>query len=140
MEAEQGNQEDMHCEEKADEESVQYEQEMEQQIEQEEYVPLEEAAEQNREQTNLKSLKLNNQGEDRSSFVHGLSVGLGIGCIAAFVIMWIAVFFTPLLPSTVTYETLLAVFIYPLIYLLAVGLIALTAGVVREYYVRRSNF
>ncbi|MEM2463107.1 MAG: hypothetical protein QXY07_00300 [Candidatus Bathyarchaeia archaeon] len=73
--------------------------------------------------------------EDRSSFVHGLSVGLGIGCIAAFVIMWITVFFSPMLPSTITYESLLSVFIYPLIYLLAVGLIALTAGIVREYYV-----
>ncbi|MEM2688693.1 MAG: hypothetical protein QXR01_02455 [Candidatus Bathyarchaeia archaeon] len=75
--------------------------------------------------------------EDRSSFVHGLSVGLGIGCIATFVIMWITVFFSPMLPSTITYESLLSVFIYPLIYLLAVGLIALTAGIVREYYVRK---
>jgi hypothetical protein len=31
---------------------------------------------------------------------------------------------------------LLAIFVYPLVYLLAVGLIALTAGVVREYYPR----
>lgn len=77
------------------------------------------------------------QEEDRSSFVHGLSVGLGIGCIATFVIMWIAVFFSPMLPSAVTYESLLSVFIYPLIYLLAVGLVALTAGIVREYYVRK---
>lgn len=75
--------------------------------------------------------------EDRSSFVHGLSVGLGIGCIATFVIMWITVFFSPMLPSTITYESMLSVFIYPLIYLLAVGLIALTAGVVREYYSRK---
>ncbi len=77
------------------------------------------------------------QEEDRSSFVHGLSVGLGIGCIATFVIMWIAVFFSPMLPSTLTYESLLSVFIYPLIYLLAVGLVALTAGIVREYYVKK---
>lgn len=75
-----------------------------------------------------------NSGGDRSGFVHGLSVGLGIGCIATFIIMWITVFFTPQLPSTITYETMLAVFIYPLIYLLAVGLVALTAGIVREYY------
>jgi len=74
---------------------------------------------------------------DRSGFVHGLSVGLGIGCIATFVIMWITVFFSPMLPSTATYESLLSVFIYPLIYLLAVGLVALTAGIVREYYARK---
>ncbi len=87
-----------------------------------------------------RSLIINNQGEDRSSFVHGLSVGLGMGCITTFVIMWITVFFIPQLPSTVTYEAMLSVFIYPLIYLLAVGLIALTAGIVREYYTRKDNF
>lgn len=77
---------------------------------------------------------------DRSGFVRGLSVGLGIGCIATFVIMWIAVFFTPQLPIGITYEAMLSVFIYPLIYLLAVGLIALTAGVVKEYYMKKSGF
>jgi hypothetical protein len=51
--------------------------------------------------------------------------------------MWISVFFSPQLPSTLTYETMLAVFIYPLIYLLTVGLVALTAGIVREYYMRK---
>ena len=80
------------------------------------------------------------QAEDavgRGSFVHGLSTGLGIGSIATFVIMWLTLYFTPQLPSTITYENLLAIFIYPLIYLLAVGLVALTAGIVREYYARR---
>lgn len=75
--------------------------------------------------------------EDRSGFIHGLSVGLGIGCIATFIIMWITVFFSPMLPSTITYESMLSVFIYPLLYLLAIGLIALTAGIVREYYGRK---
>jgi fructose-specific phosphotransferase system IIC component len=75
-----------------------------------------------------------NHGGDKSGFIHGLAVGFGIGCIAAFVIVWIAVFFTPLVPHAVTYENLLSVFIYPLIYLLAIGLVALTAGVVRQYY------
>lgn len=78
--------------------------------------------------------------EDRSGFLRGLSVGLGIGCIATFVIMWISVFFTPQLPIGITYEAMLSVFIYPMIYLLAVGLIALTAGVVKEYYTKRSSF
>ncbi|MEM1565589.1 MAG: hypothetical protein QW510_00665 [Candidatus Bathyarchaeia archaeon] len=93
---------------------------------------------QTEEETSVKEEEqANNHEEDRSSFVHGLSVGLGIGCIATFVIMWIAVFFSSMLPPTVTYESLLSVFIYPLIYLLAVGLVALTAGIVREYYMRK---
>jgi len=101
----------------------------EENVPQEEYAPAEETTEQPQEQK-----KPNEKGRDRSSFIHGLSVGLGIGCIATFVITWISLVFTPQMPATITYETLLAVFIYPLIYLLAVGLIALTAGIVREYY------
>ena len=139
MEAEQDAQEGVHYEEEANEESVEHEV-VEQQNEQEAYVAPEETAEQRQEQEKEKSSKLNNHGEDRSSFVNGLSVGLGIGCIATFVIMWITVFFTPQLPSLITYEVMLTVFIYPLIYLLAVGLIALTAGMVREYYVRKDSF
>lgn len=77
--------------------------------------------------------------EDKSSFTHGLAVGLGIGCIGTFITLWISIFFIPMLPSTITYEALLSIFIYPLIYLFAVGLIALTAGVVREYYSRKAN-
>jgi hypothetical protein len=83
-----------------------------------------------------RDMKPHAQG-DRASFVHGLSVGLGIGCIATFVVVWIAIYFTPLLPSTLTYENMLAIFIFPLVYLLAVGLVALTAGIVRHYYVAK---
>jgi hypothetical protein len=72
-------------------------------------------------------------------FVNGLAVGLGIGCIVTFVIMWLAVFFSPQLPSGATYQTMLTIFIYPMVYLLAVGLIALTAGIVREYYVPKAH-
>lgn len=140
MEAEQDAQEEVHYEEEeANEESVEHEV-VEQQNEQEAYVAPEETAKQRQEQEKEKSSKFNNNEEDRSSFVHGLSVGLGIGCIATFVIIWITVFFTPQLPSLITYEAMLAIFIYPLIYLLAVGLIALTAGIVREYYVRKKSF
>jgi len=71
---------------------------------------------------------------NKSTFVNGLSVGIGIGCIATFVIMWIAIFFSPQLPTGATYESMLSIFIYPLVYLLAVGLITVTAGIVREYY------
>lgn len=71
---------------------------------------------------------------NRAIFVNGLSVGLGAGCIGTFAAMWIAVFFTPQLPAGASYQELLSIFIFPLIYLLAIGLIALTAGIVREYY------
>jgi hypothetical protein len=73
----------------------------------------------------------------RGSFVHGLLVGLGIGSLASFVITWLTVYFTPQLPVGVTYENLLTYFIYPMVYLLGVGLVALTAGIVREYFTRR---
>jgi len=99
-----------------------------------------EQRQENKEKDLLPNLALDNEGRDRRSFSHGLSVGLGIGCIATFVIMWIVVFFSPQLPSTITYEAMLSIFIYPLIYLLAIGLIALTAGIVKEYYVRKSSF
>jgi hypothetical protein len=70
-------------------------------------------------------------------FVNGLSVGVGIGSIATFVIMWVAVFFSTQLPAGATYESMLSVFVFPLVYLLAVGLITLTAGIVRQYYIPR---
>jgi len=76
---------------------------------------------------------------EKNVFVSGLFVGLGIGCLVTFVIMWLAVFFSPQLPAGTTYQTMLSIFIYPMIYLLAVGLIALTAGIVREYYVPKVN-
>jgi len=136
MEAGAELQGDVQNEEETQEESLQPEPE----IEQEEYIIAEEATEQRQEQAKQRNSRWNNQGEDRSSFIHGLAVGLGVGCIATFVIIWISVFFTPQLPYPVTYENLLSVFVYPLIYLLAVGLIALTAGIVREYYSAKSKF
>jgi fructose-specific phosphotransferase system IIC component len=70
----------------------------------------------------------------KSSFVNGLVIGVGIGCVATFVVLWIAVFFSPKLPAGTTYETMLSIFVYPLVYLLSVGLVTLTAGIVREYF------
>jgi len=137
---EQETQEDVHYDEEEASEESSEQVEIVQGDEPEKYVVHEVGTEQTREELTQKNLRLNGQGEDRSSFVHGLSVGLGIGCIATFVIMWIAVFFTPQLPQSITYENMLVIFIYPLIYLLAVGLIALTAGIVREYYARKGNF
>ncbi|MEM3577172.1 MAG: hypothetical protein QXX51_01785 [Candidatus Bathyarchaeia archaeon] len=111
----------------------------EESAEQEELVEEAEAFEERERKREGRKNKANNQVEDRSSFIHGLSVGLGVGCIATFVIVWVSLFFTPQLPQAVTYENLLSVFIYPLIYLLAVGLVALTAGIVREYYSTRGK-
>jgi hypothetical protein len=77
--------------------------------------------------------------EKKGGFINGLAVGVGIGFIATFVVMWIAVFFSPQLPAGTTYQTMLSIFIYPLVYLLTVGSITLTAGIVREYYTQRSG-
>ena len=77
--------------------------------------------------------------QERSNFVHGLSAGLGIGCIAAFIMLWLTVFFTPQLPVGITYQDMLSTFIYPLIYLFALGLISLTIGIVGEKYAAKSR-
>jgi hypothetical protein len=111
----------------------------EQEVEQVDYAAVE-STERNIEQTENKGLRINIQRESRGNFVHGLAIGLGIGFIATFVIVWISLFFTPNLPDGVTYENLLSIFIYPLVYLLAVGLIALTAGIVREYFGTKGKF
>ena len=70
----------------------------------------------------------------RKGFFNGLAVGVGIGCIATFIILWTAIYFTPKLPTAITYENLLSIFIYPLLYLLTIGLVFLTAGLVKEKY------
>ena len=131
METQQEIQENTQSPEEHNDTTVQQEQETEQHSD-----DAEVATEQKDEQ--LKLSKTTYAG-NRNSFIHGLAVGLGFGCIATFVIMWIVVYFTPLIPRGATYENLLSVFIFPLIYLLAVGLIALTAGIVREYYAIKSN-
>jgi fructose-specific phosphotransferase system IIC component len=136
MESKQETNEEVHYEDEATKDAQN--EVIEQETEQEGYVASEGTEEQTEDAAEEKNEKPTVR-EDRSGFVHGLCVGLGIGCIATFVIMWITVFFTPQLPSLITYEALLAIFIYPLIYLLAIGLIALTAGIVREYYARKSN-
>lgn len=108
-----------------------YDESVQPEIEPEECLAQEEMNEQRRPNSQF------NGGESKGRFYNGLSVGLGIGCIATFIIMWVSVFFTPQISSSITYQALLSIFIFPLIYLLAVGLIALTAGAVKEYYFRR---
>ena len=117
-------------------ESVDYEEETnEENLPQEDLAPLE--PEQSEPTAEPPTEPEQKKPKQNSSFIHGLAVGLGLACIATFAIMWITIFFSPLLPQSATYESLLAIFIYPLIYLLAVGLVALTAGIVREYYARK---
>ncbi len=89
------------------------------------------------EEERKQDLKTDKKVVDRSHFVHGLLVGAGMGCVATFFIVWITLFFTPQIPMSATYESLLAIFIYPLVYVLSIGLIAVTAGVAMEYYVRK---
>jgi hypothetical protein len=94
------------------------------------------------EQSPLESSESKGKPKEKSEenfFANGLFAGLGIGCIVTFVIMWLTVFFSPQLPSGTTYEAMLSIFIYPMVYLLAVGLIALTAGIVKEYYAPKVN-
>jgi hypothetical protein len=115
--------------------SEQIEEENYQEIEQEDSTATKEQIEQNMKSEKDKDSTMTTiSGENRTNFFHGLAVGLGIGCIATFAIVWISIFFAPQMPSGITYENLLSIFIYPLMYLLAVGLVALTLGIVREYY------
>jgi fructose-specific phosphotransferase system IIC component len=86
---------------------------------------------------NLAGAKEKKRGSSlHAKFINGLAVGFGIGCIATFIILWTSVFFSPKLPRTITYESLLSIFIYPLLYLLAIGLISLTAGLVKEFFIK----
>jgi threonine/homoserine/homoserine lactone efflux protein len=101
-----------------------------QDFQQEEYLDTEKAEETQEQKENKKD----DHSGGRDVFINGLAVGLGIGCLATFAITWISLFFTPQLPQFISYESLLSIFIYPLVYLLAIGLVALTAGVVRQYY------
>jgi len=70
---------------------------------------------------------------NRSAFVNGLAIGVGIAFLATFVIVWVSAFFGSQLSPGITYEKMISVFIYPLIFLLASGTALLTAGIVREY-------
>ena len=83
--------------------------------------------------------KIHRKFSFNTRFVNGLAVGFGLGCIATFIILWIALFFTPQLSGAATYENLLSVFIYPLLYLLTIGLISVTAGLVKENVISKDQ-
>jgi cation transport ATPase len=120
-----------------DEDSQAHEQEVSQQTENEKKEAPAENGRTKRKKNERKHEPMLNQ--ERSNFVHGLSAGLGIGCIAAFIMLWLTVFFTPQLPAGITYQDMLSTFIYPLIYLFALGLISLTVGIVGEQYAMKSR-
>lgn len=69
----------------------------------------------------------------RNSFVNGLAIGFGLAFLATFAILWICIFFGSQLSSGVSYEKMISIFIYPLLFLLTTGTVLLTAGAVREY-------
>ena len=69
----------------------------------------------------------------RSSFVNGLAIGFGVGFLTTFTILWVSIFFSSQLSLGISYEQMISVFIYPLLFLLGAGVVLLTAGVVREY-------
>lgn len=69
----------------------------------------------------------------RSSFINGLAIGLGSGFLATFITLWISILFGSQMNAVTTYEHMISVFIYPLLFLWGTGVVLLTAGIVREY-------
>lgn len=86
--------------------------------------------------SNASQNQANQESIRKGGFANGLSVGLGLGVISCFATVWASLFFGPLHAQSVTYESLLASFIYVLIFLLGIGLVMLTAGAVREHCAR----
>jgi len=70
-------------------------------------------------------------------FTNGFEIGFGVGCIMTFVVLWISLLFGARLTSGVTYETMIAIFIYPLLFLLTVGTVFLTAGAVKHLHFKK---
>ena len=69
----------------------------------------------------------------RSSFVNGLSIGFGLAFLATFVILWISIFYASQMSAGISYEKMISVFIYPMLFILGTGTVLLTTGIVREY-------
>jgi len=66
-------------------------------------------------------------------FINGLAIGAGAGFLATFSVLWISVFFSSQLSTRINYGQMLSFFIFPLIFLLVVGTVLLTLGIIREY-------
>ena len=72
-------------------------------------------------------------------FTSGFEIGFGIGCIVTFIVLWISLFFSSRLTSEVKYESIIAVFIYPLLFLVIIGTVFLTAGAVKHWDSRKAK-
>jgi hypothetical protein len=72
-------------------------------------------------------------------FVNGFEIGFGIGCLMTFLVLWISLVFGSQLTLGVTYESIIAVFIYPLLFLIVIGTIFLTAGIVKHLHSRKED-
>ena len=69
--------------------------------------------------------------EIEKEFINGFLIGLGIGFLALFTILWASIFFASLL-ANISYGRLLSIFIYPLVLILGSGTTLVVAGFVRE--------
>jgi len=72
-------------------------------------------------------------------FTSGFEIGFGIGCIVTFIVLWISLFFGSRMTSEVKYESIIAVFIYPLLFLVIIGTVFLTAGAVKHLDSRKTK-
>jgi len=86
-----------------------------------------------RDRTQLGRRDVEKKVRDKGVFANGIAVGLGMAYIAAFAILWMSVYFSPKLPTGISYQDLLSLFFGPLIILLAIGITSLTTGIVRQY-------
>jgi polyferredoxin len=69
--------------------------------------------------------------EIEREFTNGFIIGLGVGFIALFIVLWVSAFFASII-SGMSYGRLLSVFIYPMVFMLAAGISLVVAGFVRE--------
>jgi len=69
--------------------------------------------------------------EVEREFTNGFILGLGIGLVAIFIILWASVFFLSVI-SGIGYGNLLSVFIYPMVFMLGSGISLIVTGFVRE--------
>lgn len=75
--------------------------------------------------------KVRAYARSRSYFVSGLAVGFGLTFLAAFVILWISIFYASQLSVGISYEKMIVAFIFPMLFIFATGTVLLTIGIVR---------
>ena len=75
---------------------------------------------------------VNGSARSSYSFVNGLAIGFGLTLLAAFVILWMSIFYASQLSAGISYEKMISVFIYPMLFTFATGTALLTTGIVRR--------